>query len=379
MKKIASLLSVLVLLSLILAACAPTAPAEQPTQAPAESGAEQEQATTAPAEDTGEEAAAGECLIGVSNSFVGSEWRAQMIQGMQDAAQEVGCQLIIESADTDVNGQIQQINNLINQGVKAIVINPGDVAGLKPTLEDAIADGIVVIAVDQEIDIPGGYNVVIDQKEWAKISAEWLFGERLGGQGGVTLLEGFVGHPANEARMAGVQEVLDQYPDIEVVLRDTGMWDPATAQQKTADFLASGREIDGMWTQDGMAEGMLLAIRSANLQEWPEVVGEARASYLRLWQETLKERPDFTTIGVINPPAVGNGGVRAAALLLAGRKVDPAKITGTFGNSLYIPIPDVITNENLDEWVQEIEGKSDSYTLDAEVDQATIESYFLPE
>ena len=372
MKKLTFLVSALIALSMILAGCAQPAATPQATEPPAPA------ATSAPAETTAPQAASGDCLIGVSNSFVGSEWRAQMIQGMQDAAQELGCKLIIESADTDVNGQIQQINNLINQGVKAIVINPGDVAGLKPTLTDAIADGIVVVAVDQEIDIPGGYNVVIDQKKWAMLSAEWLFGERLGGKGDVTLLEGFVGHPANEARMAGVQEVLDKYPDIKVVLRDTGMWDPATAQQKTADFLASGKNIDGMWTQDGMAEGMLLAIKSANLEKWPQVVGEARASYLRLWQKTLQERPDFVTVGVINPPAVGNGGVRAAALLLQGRKVDPAKITGTFGNSLYIPIPDIVTNENLDEWVKKIEGKADSYTLDAEVNQDTIEAYFLP-
>ncbi len=377
MKRLVTLISGLVLFALILAACTPAAAPTEAPQPPAGNEAEQPPAAEEPA-DAGEQTAAEDCLIGISNNFVGSEWRAQMIQGMQEAADEVGCRLIIESADTDVNGQIQQINNLINQGVQAIVINPGDVAGLKPTLEDAIADGIVVVAVDQEIDIPGGYNVVINQKEWAMISAEWLFGERLGGEGNVTLLEGFVGHPANEARMEGVQEVLDKYPGINVVLRDTGMWDPATAQQKTSDFLASGQQIDGMWTQDGMAEGQLLAIRSANLDTWPQVVGEARASFMRLWKQVLEDRPDFETIGVINPPAVGNGGVRAAALLLRGRQVDPAKLTGTFGNSLYIPIPDVITNENLDEWLAEIEGKSDSYTLDAVVTQETIEAYFLP-
>jgi ribose transport system substrate-binding protein len=260
--------------------------------------------------------------------------------------------------------------------VSAIVINPGDVAGLKPTLEEAIADGIVVVAVDQEIDMAGGYNVAIDQKKWAMLSAEWLFGEKLGGQGNVTTLEGYVGHPANEARMAGVAEVLAKYPGITVVLSDTGMWDPATAQQKTSDFLASGQQIDGMWTQDGMAEGMLLAIKAANLETWPQVVGEARASYLRLWKVTLAERPDFVTVGVINPPAVGNGGVRAAYLLLQGRTPDPAKLSGPFGNTFYVPIPDIVTNDNLDQWIASIEGKSDSYTLDAEVDQTLMESYF---
>lgn len=373
MKKLLVVLCVLLGLAMVLSACAPKA-----TEAPDVSAAAEVPAVATEAPAATEAQTAKECLIGISNSYVGSEWRAQMIEGMQLAADELGCTLIIESADTDVNGQIQQINNLINQGVQAIVINPGDVAGLIPTLEEAIAEGIVVVAVDQEIDIPGGYNVAIDQKKWAMLSADWLFGERLGGKGSVTLLEGYVGHPANEARMAGVDELLTKYPDISVAMRDTGMWDPATAQQKTSDFLASGQQIDGMWTQDGMAEGMLLAIKAANLEKWPQVVGEARASYLRLWKVTLGEKPDFVSVGVINPPAVGNGGVRAAYLLLQGRKPDTAKLVGPFSNSMYIPIPDIVTNENLDEWLAKIDGKADSYTLDAVIDQAVIESYFLP-
>lgn len=60
-------------------------------------------------------------------------------------------ELVIENADTDAQGQIQQIQNLINKGVDAIIINPGDVAALNATLEEAVDAGIVVIAVDQEI------------------------------------------------------------------------------------------------------------------------------------------------------------------------------------------------------------------------------------
>jgi ribose transport system substrate-binding protein len=316
-------------------------------------------------------------LIGVSNSFIGSEWRAQMIKNMEEAAAELGVELVIESADTDVQGQIQQINNLVNRGVNAIIINPGDQKGLNAALEDAVAQGIVVIAVDQQISAEGVYNVCIDQKEWAMISAEWLF-EKMGGQGKVTLIEGFVGHPANEDRMAGVDEVLAKYPGIEVVGRDTGMWDPATAQKVAANFLASLPDLNGMWTQDGMAEGQLLALKAANPATWPLVVGEARASFLRTWKATLAERADFETIGVVNPPGVGADGLRIAYEILMGGAVDPAKLTGPFGNSLFMPIPGVVTNENLDEWMAKIEGLPDSYTLDGLITQEEAKSYFLP-
>lgn len=368
-----SLFMIIALLGLVLVACS-TGTATTPA------------ATDVPAADTstGEEAAAPEeampaekFVIGVSNSFVGSEWRAQMIKGMQEAADELGVELVIESGDTDVQGQIQQINNLANRGVNAIIINPGDQKGLNAALEDAIAQGIVVIAVDQEIGAEGAYNVVIDQKEWAKLSADWLF-NKMGGEGDVTLIEGFVGHPANEARMAGVDELLAQYPSINVVGRDTGQWDPATAQKVAANFLASLPNIDGMWTQDGMAEGQLLAVKAANPATWPLVTGEARASFLRTWKQTIEEHPGFETIGVINPPGVGADGLRVAYEILSGKQVDAAQLTGPFGNTLYVPIPGVVTNENLDEWLAKIEGQPDSYTLDGLITQQDAAGFMAP-
>jgi ribose transport system substrate-binding protein len=359
--------AVILVFAILLAACAQ--PATPPPAEPAAPAAPE------PAEPEPAAPAAPERLvIGVSNSFVGSEWRAQMIDNMQQVAEELNIELIIESADTDIQGQIQQINNLMNRGVQAIIINPGDQQALNPTLEEAVDQGIVVIAVDQQISAQGVYNVVIDQKEWAMISAEWLF-EQLGGEGDVTLIEGFVGHPANEDRMDGVDEVLSQYPNINVVGRDTGQWDPATAQRVAANFLASLPNIDGMWTQDGMAEGQLLALRAANPSPWPEVVGEARASFLRTWRETLDQRPDFETIGVINPPGVGADGLRIAYLLLNGREVDESQLSGPFGNSLFVPIPGVVTNENLDEWLAQIEGLPGSYTLDGMITQEQAEGF----
>jgi ribose transport system substrate-binding protein len=312
--------------------------------------------------------------IGVSNGFVGSEWRTQMIQGLEEVNQEfmdqgVTTGLIIESADVDVQGQIQQIQNLINRGVDAIIINPNDQTALNPIIEEATQQGIVVIAVDQEISAPGAYNVVIDQTEWARISARWL-AEALGGSGDVVLIEGFVGHPANEARMDGVEEVFADYPGINVVGRDTGSWDQATGQQVMSDFLASLPNIDGVWTQDGMALGVLRALVTANPAEWPLMAGEARAGFIKLWHEVRETvNPEFTTIGVVNPPGIGASGLRVAIEILQGGEVDPAQLSGPFGNSLYVPIPGQVTADNFDETYAEVQDLPDSYTLDGMITQ----------
>jgi len=346
----------------------PTAVEEEPTEAPATEE-----------EPTDEEEAGAPFTIGVSNGFVGSEWRTQMIQNMQQVNQEYMDQgltneLIIESADVDVQGQIQQIQNLMNRGVDAIIINPNDQNALNSVMQEAVDAGIVVIAVDQEVSAEAALNVVTNQKQWAMISARWLV-DQLGGSGDVVLIEGVVGHPANEARMAGVEEVFSEYPDIEVVGRDTGNWDQATGQQVMSDFLASLPNIDGVWTQDGMAEGALRAVRTADPDEWPVMVGEARVGYLQLWNEVKQERPDFTSIGVVNPPGQGVSGLRVAMELLTGSQVDEAQLEGEFGNTLYLPIPGVVTEENFQDVYEMYDDAPASYTLDGWISQEDAHAF----
>jgi ribose transport system substrate-binding protein len=315
----------------------------------------------------------------VTNGFVGSEWRTQMIQNMEDAVAEfndagIPVELVVESADVDVQGQIQQIQNLMNRGVDAIIINPNDVAALNATLEEAVEAGIVVIAVDQEIGAQGVINVVINQKEWAEISARWL-AEQLGGEGDIVLIEGFVGHPANEARMSGVEDVLAEYPGINVVGRESGQWDQATGQQVMSNFLASLPNIDGVWTQDGMAQGALTAVQTANPAEWPVMVGEARAGYLQLWHDIAETNPDFTSFGVVNPPGVGASGLRVAIEILSGEQVDTAQLTGPNGNSLYVPIATPIDASNFEEQYAAIADAPASYTLDALITQGEADAF----
>ncbi len=322
----------------------------------------------------------GPFTIGVSNGFVGSEWRTQMLQNMQAANEvymEAGLteELVVESADVDIQGQIQQIQNLVNRGVDAIIVNPNSQDALNTAFQDAVDQGVTVIAVDQEVSAEGVYNVVIDQQEWATISARWL-AEELGGEGDIVIIEGLVGHPGNEHRMEGVEEVLSEYPDINVVGRQAGNWDQATGQQVMSDFLASLPNIDGLWTQDGMATGALQAIITADPDPWPIVTGEARASYLQLWDEVRSTiNPDFTTIGVVNPPGVGVSAMRVAMELLCGEQVDESQLAGPFGNSLYVPIPFVVDESNFDQMIEQYGDAPASYTLDGWISQEEADAF----
>jgi ribose transport system substrate-binding protein len=382
-KTIMLMVALATVFSMILGACTPTAtqaPAPAATDAPAAPAA-----TDAPAAPAATEAPAvtgtEKFTIGISNPFISSEYRTQMIAELQEVNKEymdagITNELVIESADTDVAGQIQQLQNLMAQNVDAILVNPGDVNGLNATLQEAVDAGILVISVDQELNVPGVYNVGIDQKEWAKTSAQWL-ADKLGGKGNIVTIEGFPGHPANVARMDGVAEVLAKYPDIKVLATESGKWDEATGQQVMSNFLSAYPTLDAYWTQDGMAIGALQAVMAANPAKWPVAVGEGRCQFLRLWEEAKTTNPEFDSIAVANPPGVSPTGLRIAVAMLQGKKLNEAKLGGANGLSFVIPVPMTVTSENLAEGLAYCEGKPDAFLLDGIMsEQEVLDTFF---
>ncbi len=379
-KNVMFIVGLLTVVAMALSACAPAATAttapsgDQPTTAPVVDATKAPEVTSAPMDE--------KFTIGISNPFISSEYRTQMIAELIETnaeymAQGLTNELVIESADTDVAGQIQQLQNLMAKNVDAILVNPGDVNGLNATLEEAVAKGIIVISVDQELDVPGVYNVGIDQKEWAKTSAQWL-ADAMGGKGDIVTIEGFPGHPANVARMDGVAEVLAKYPDIKVLATDTGKWDEATGQQVMSNFLAAYPTLDGYWTQDGMAIGALQAVMAANPAKYPIGVGEGRCQFLKLWEEVLKSDPSYKTIAVANPPGVSPTGLRIAVNMLLGKKLDESKLGGVNGLSFVIPVPVTITSDNLQEGLDICKDKPDAYLLDGIMsNDEVLKSFFV--
>jgi len=365
MKKITKLFAILAvigILGVLIAACAPAA--EEPAVEEPEVPVVEEPVVEEPEEPV------DAFTIGVSNPFISSEYRTQMIDNLITVNEEykalgLTTDLIIESFDTDVAGQIEQIENLINAGVDAILVNPGDAVALNQILEEAVEMGIMVFSIDQEIEAEGVINVGHDQYEWAQISAEW-FAERLQ-EGNVVQIEGFIGHPANNLRMAAVADVFANYPGINVLASESGFWDQATGQQVMSDFLAAYPNLDGYWTQDGMAIGALEAVLAANPDPRPLGVGEGRVKFLQLWAEMLERDPSFETIAVANAPGVNATALRIAVEMLIGRELNTAVLGGQFGTTIVIDVPIVVTSANFAEVYEEYVASGaypDSYLLD---------------
>jgi ribose transport system substrate-binding protein len=124
-----------------------------------------------------------------------------------------------------------------------------------------------------------------------------------------------------------------------------------------------------------MARGVLQAVQAANPDEYPVISGEARSGYMRLWQDVRQQNPDFASYGPINPPGVGASGLRVMVELLQGKEIKQSELEGDAGNTLYVPIPGVVTNQNLDEELQKIDVEGE-YVLDGIISRKQAQSYF---
>ncbi len=320
--------------------------------------------------------------IGVSNGFVGSEWRTQMLDNIKDVVEEykkagVTVELVIQSADVDVQGQVQQIRNLINQKVQGIIINPNSQTALNPVIKEASDAGIKVVVIDQEVSAPQAINVGIDQRAWARDKMEWL-AKTLGGKGNIVIMNGIAGHPANEARVAGEQDVLKNYPNIKVLNSANGDWDHAKAQQVMSGILAAQPNIDGVFTQDGMGQGVLRALIAAKPKAMPVVSGEAYVGYMKIWTDIKKTYPDFKSYGLANPPGVAASGLRVLLNWIQGKQLKDGVLAGAAKNTIFVPIPARVDDSTLTKTLSDLLGqkKADTYTMDGYLTQAAADALF---
>lgn len=98
--------------------------------------------------------------------------------------------------------------------------------------------------------------------------------DQMGGKGQIFVLEGMLGNTASSDRVAGLQNALEKYPDIEVVAQDTANWATAEALTLVETWLSQYPEVGGIWcANDNMATGALQALENAGLKGQVGVVG----------------------------------------------------------------------------------------------------------
>jgi ribose transport system substrate-binding protein len=260
---------------------------------------------------TGHEAAAADkkFVVGVSNTLIGNGWREEMICSIKAQAKASGLvsKVILANRNGGPPEQIADLRNLISAGVNAIIVNPSSRDALNPVIKQAAAKGIVVVAVDQAVSAPEAYVLTNDQVAYGRLGATWLF-EQLHGKGDVVEMRGIDGVPADSDRHEGFTEALKKYPGIHVVATTFTGWALNTTSKQIRDLLASGKQIDGVWTS-GIDSVVPEAYRTAHKPFVP-VVGADNNGFIG---QLIDWKADgLTGAAVTNPAAVGGAGLAVA-------------------------------------------------------------------
>ena len=197
----------------------------------------------------------GPYRVALANGYIANTWRIQMIKTAKAyAAQpEVAAKLKeykVVSTGEDVAAQIAAINNFIDSGFDAIVVNAQNPAAFKPVIKRANDAGVVLVAFDNILDTEEAINVNVDQKGLGTYFGDWLI-KNVPAGGKILEVRGVSGTSVDRDRHDGLQEALKgsgkKWETIEVI----GKWDDPTAQKVTADAIAVHKRFVGISAQGG--------------------------------------------------------------------------------------------------------------------------------
>lgn len=295
MKKVQLLLVLLAML--ILAACSMEAPG---------SGSEEE-------EGGGE--SSGEFKIGFSISTLNNPFFVTLNDGAEAKAEELGAELSVVDAQDNASKQASDVEDLIQQGVDLIMINPVDSEAVTAAVESANSAGIPVITVDRSA--AGGEvvsHIASDNIAGGEMAGEFLVS--LVGEGAlVAELEGVPGSSAARERGEGFNNIAAD--SLEVVAKQTANFNRSEGLTVMENILQSNPDITGVFAHnDEMALGALEAIEAAGKDI--TVVG------FDATDDAVKAVEEGRLAGTIaqKPQMIGEMAVDAAVKSLNGEEVE---------------------------------------------------------
>ncbi|KFI39620.1 sugar-binding protein [Bifidobacterium animalis] len=250
--------------------------------------------------------------IGISMPTKSEERWNKDGNNLKDKLEKAGYKVVLNFADDKPAQQNADIENMVNQNAKILVVASKDGSAVGPAVEKARDAGATVIAYDRLIMNTDAVNyyATFQLEQVGKLEAEYLV-DQLGlndGQKGPFNMELFTGSPDdNNAKyfFKGAWEVLQPYFAKGVLVNPSKhgggvtkdfkvddwqkisvqSWKTEQAQKDMESILdstyASGRKLDAVLTPyDGIAQGVINAIESKRpdmqpgTESWPPITGQ---------------------------------------------------------------------------------------------------------
>jgi D-xylose transport system substrate-binding protein len=293
--------------------------------------------TTAPAsEGASPSSAATDCVVGVSwNNFQQPRWAATDKPSMQKVIEAGGGKFIDKDANLNNEQQLSDVDTLISQGAKVLVLLAQDNKAILPALKKAQDAGIPVIAYDRLIEDPGVLylsfnNVAVGEAEATAIMNKVP-------KGNYVVIKGDPGDPNAATFLRGGYDnvgLKDKVASGDITILDeqfTPGWKTETAQSTMEAIIdkakADGKTIDAVLAEnDSTALGVAAALKAKNYDPYPPLSGQdgdpanlnnvaKGLQYVDVWK---------------NSNELGKAAGEAALQLCAGKKISEIALTGSY-------------------------------------------------
>lgn len=299
-------------------------------------------------EAAGEEAKEGGYTIGFSPYTLTNEYFTAVLDGVQTACDELGCELIYFDPQNDPTQQASQIDDMIASGIDALVYIPYDSAGAHTVLQTCRDAGVKVINIDnviQEEDYELADGIIAsDNTQLGYLSGEWVVENHPDGanilivhlqtaESCIINVEGFWQAIKDKAQDPGA------YKEIQVV---EGQGSTDVTFQVVSDALEAHDDIDVIYCiNDTSALGAVQAVEESGRGDSIDILGKDGAP---IGKHAIKDGT-MVQSSAQRPVYMGYLGVQNAVALLNGEEIE-------FNTSIesYSITADNIDEYDLDAW-----------------------------
>ncbi|WP_342492113.1 ribose ABC transporter substrate-binding protein RbsB [Bacillus sp. FSL M7-0003] len=200
--------------------------------------------------------------IGLSISTLNNPFFVSLKNGVTKEAKKLGIEVVIADAQNDSAKQTSDVEDLIQQGVDALLINPADSSAISTAVESANASDIPVITLDRSAE-SGKVEALVasDNVKGGEMAAKFII-DKVGKGVKVAELEGVPGASATRERGKGFHQIADK--DLKVTAKQAADFDRTKGLNVMENLLQGNPDIKAVFAHnDEMALGALEAIQSS--------------------------------------------------------------------------------------------------------------------
>ena len=187
----------------------------------------------------------------LSPSFDVSDAWERVYWAIQARLEEVGVeheiQALAVASHVDHAGQLAQVESVIAKGADYVFLGPTEYEAAIPALKKLKQADIPTVVFNflephEDEEARAMMYVAFSHEEGGRLSGEWA-AEHLGGKGKIAILQGAPG-VVSDQRSGGFLKVVEEYPDIEIIMGPHTDFDRSKAFDAAQNLLTAHDDID---------------------------------------------------------------------------------------------------------------------------------------